>query len=282
MPNRIYVGNVRHHRLQPVSNRFTYSIYLLMLDLDELENAFARNWFWSGRRFNLAWFRESDHLRSLRRSEQQTLKQLIVEFLAERGVVADGPVRLLTQVRHFGFLMNPASFFYCYDQAGNLRAVVTQVNNTPWGEEYLYLVKSTEPSKSITAKNLDKEFHVSPFMPLDMQYDMAYSRPGDKLAVRMSNFSKEGRMLDVVMSLTRREWTAANLNWLLITYPLMSLRVFMAIYFQALKLFLKKVTFYSHPKRGTNCRTNSQATQLESTDSIQAHPSSKPTQQTAN
>ena len=249
MHSSIYTGNVRHHRFTPTVNSFNYSLYLLYLDLDELESVFDRNWLWSTRRFNFAWFRTADHLGTLRKDTTKNLKQLIRSYLHDNGIEAGGPIRLLTQVRYLGFAMNPASFFYCYDTNENLRAIVTQVNNTPWGEEHLYLIDAREPNNRIGVDGLKKDFHVSPFMPMEMNYDMRFTPPDEKLAVRMTSFESGTKMLNVVMSLKRKKLNSVNLNRLLLSYPLMSMKVFAAIYWQALKLYLKKVPFYSHPKK---------------------------------
>lgn len=249
MYSSIYVGNVRHHRSEPIENRFTYSLYLLLLDLDELDSVFRHNWFWSTGRFNFAWFRQQDHLRSLRKSDQSTLKDSLLEFLSDKGFGGVRRVRLLTQVRYLGFVMNPVSFFYCYDEQDRLQVIVAQVNNTPWGEEHLYVIDAREQGKTISVNALPKDFHVSPFMPMEMLYDMRYTTPGEKLAVRMTNFQAGTQMLDVVMSMARKKWTPMNLNRMLITYPLMSFKVFAAIYWQAIKLYFKKVPFFPHPRK---------------------------------
>ena len=246
----IYIGHVRHHRFEPVVNRFTYGLSMLYLDLDEIDSVFDRNWFWSKSGFNLASFRQEDHLRSLRKDKSQSLKELVRKYLESKGIPCGGPIRLLTQIRYLGFAMNPASFFYCFDDDEGLVAIITQVNNTPWGEEHLYLIDARGcQQRNIGIDNLTKEFHVSPFMPMDMQYSMRYSMPSRKLAVKMINYQSEEKKLDVVLSLSRKNMTTMNLNWLLVTYPMMSIKVFVAIYWQALKLWMKKVPFFSHPAK---------------------------------
>ena len=173
-------------------------------------------------------------------------------FLESKNIQCDGPIRLLTQLRYLGFAMNPVSFYYCYANDGEtLSAIVAQVNNTPWGEEHLYLIEAdkTRQSKVVSVDHLAKEFHVSPFMPMDMEYSMKFTPPAEKLAVCMSNYKRREKALDVVMNLERKKITSLNLASVLVSYPLISFKVFSAIYWEALRIFWKKIPFYSHPKK---------------------------------
>lgn len=252
MHSCIYTGKVRHRRFAPVPHEFTYRIWMMMLDLDELGTVFSNRWLWSTKQFNFAWFRKTDHLKTLRTDDGQTpLKHLILSFLKSKGLDCDGPVRLLTQLRYLGFVMNPVSFYYCYQSDGKtLAAIVAQVNNTPWGEEHLYLIPSdTTDSKLTSIDNLKKDFHVSPFMPMDMQYSMRFTAPDSKLAVRMTNFQDGGKKLDVVMNLRQKKMTTLNLMRVSISNPLISIKVFAAIYWQALKIYMKRIPFFSHPNK---------------------------------
>ena len=252
MHSCIYEGKVRHRRFAPVPHEFTYRIWMLMLDLDELESVFKGRLLWSTKRFNFAWFREKDHLRTVRQTnDNQSLKELILSFLKNKGIQSNGPIRLLTQLRYLGFVMNPVTVYYCYQGDGQtLSAIVAQVNNTPWGEEHLYLIHSTDkPSKTISIDHLAKDFHVSPFMPMDMNYSMKFTQPNRKLAVRMINFRESSKILDVIMNLQQKKITSMNLVRVLVSNPLISVKVFVAIYWQALKIYLKRMTFYPHPKK---------------------------------
>ena len=224
-----------------------------MLDLDELDQVFANRWFWSSRGINFAWFRKKDHLRSLRNdNDGESMKSLLRRFLSSKNIVCDGPIRLLTQLRYLGFVMNPVSFFYCYESDNEtVSAIVAQVNNTPWGEEHLYLIQSSgsKRSKTISIDQLTKEFHVSPFMPMDMEYSMKFTPPAEKLAVCMTNYKQNQKALDVVMNLERKKIKTMNLISVLLSYPLISFKVFSAIYWEALKIHWKKIPFHSHPRK---------------------------------
>ena len=269
MNSCIYAGKVTHHRRMPVENRFDFNLYMMLLDLDELDVVFRKRWFWSSRGPNLVWFRERDHLKEFAHHDA-SLREKLVLLLHQRGFDRPlGPIRLLTGVRHAFFLMNPVCFYYCYSPEGDrLEAIVVEVNNTPWGEQHIYAIEietdsgpspgpkrattgsqeQFESSGTVRAKRIAKEFHVSPFMSMEMQYEMAFTIPGNRLGVQISNTGREGRMLQVAMKLERIELTASSLSRCLLGYPLLSLKVFAGIYWQALKLYWKRSPFFKHPR----------------------------------
>jgi len=230
---------------------------MISLDLDELDSVFLGRWFWSTRRMAFARFRASDHLVEF--SQTNDLRRRVEMTLSKSGIDSPiGPIRLLTQLRYFGFAMNPVSFFYCYDEAGGrVIAIIAEVNNTPWGEQHCYVIESDSKEiasgKNIQADEIDKTFHVSPFMSMQMSYRMAFSIPDKNLAVKIENHldqpdeNGESKILDVSMALKRKPITGWSLALMLAKYPLYSFKVFAAIYWQALRIYLKKIPFVSHP-----------------------------------
>ena len=145
--------------------------------------------------------------------------------------------------------MNPVSFYYCYDtDYKNVVAIIVEVNNTPWGEQHTYVVRASNPTrKVIGAKNIQKTFHVSPFMEMDMHYRMLFTRPGEKIGIKMENHQRGEKVFDVSLSLRRKPLDSYQLAKVVAKYPFYSFRVFAGIYFQALKLYLKRVPFVPHP-----------------------------------
>ena len=132
----LYAGHVQHRRHTPVRNAFRYRLFMLYLDLDEIEQVFARRWFWSARRPALARFRRADYLGPT----ELPLREAVRQRLAARDLVLNGPVRLLTHLRYFGYIANPVSFYFCHDRNDHLCHVVAEVNNT-FGETYCYLLE---------------------------------------------------------------------------------------------------------------------------------------------
>ena len=238
MKSCIYEGLVRHGRRQPVEHAFRYRVFMMYLDLDELPTLFRGRWFWSARRTALARFRREHHLGA----PQEPLRTSVLNLVEqETGHRPSGPVRLLTNLSYFGYCFNPVSFFYCFAADGEtLDTIVAEVNNTPWGERDTYVLPAAESAcqAGVLRFQPEKKMHVSPFMPMDIDYRWALSTPGDSLSVYMAN-SKDGRkFFDATMALERKPISARSLAGVLVRFPLMTLKVTTMIYWQALRLLM--------------------------------------------
>ncbi len=250
----IYEGIVRHRRFSPVKHHFTYKLFMMYLDLDELPALFDKFWFWSCENTNLAQFRRSDHIGDPNQSLKESAYDLVETHCGNRP---NGPVRLLTHLRYFGYRINPVSFYYCYDkQDRNIEAIVAEINNTPWGEQYAYVLDegSNTGEKEKKCYRLNKAFHISPFMPMNQKYRWYFTSPGKHLNVHMETYDDQSTLFDATLNLSQTLIRSATLNRVLIQYPFMTARVGTAIYWQALKLWGKRTPFYPHPN------TNSKGT----------------------
>ncbi len=249
MKSCIYAGRVRHRRFAPVPHTFRYRLFMMYLDLAELPELFRRRWLWSSDRFALAQFRRSDHLGD----PSVPLDQAVRDLVAQRtGTRPAGPIRLLTHLRYFGYCFNPVSFYFCFDAAdARLETIVAEVNNTPWGERHCYvLTDSMNMGREHNKRyRFEKAFHVSPFMEMDLGYDWRFTMPGERLAVHMENEKDGRRLFDATLALERTEIDGGSLARALLTYPLMTAKVVGAIYWQALRLWLKRCPVYIHPAK---------------------------------
>ncbi len=246
----LYEGTVRHRRFWPVRNEFRYRLFFLFLDLAELPDVFQGCRFWSTEKVNLAYLRRRDHLGDPAVPLVEAVRDLVAEAT---GCRPTGPIRLLTHLRYFGFCFNPASFYYCYDAADRrVETIVLEVHNTPWLEEHCYVLPSSRnehPHPAWRRFQITKAFHVSPFMPMAIRYDLSLREPGATVAVHFRNFHGEQRIFDATLSLTRRPLLPRALDGLLWRYPPLSLKVVALIYWQALRLWSKGAPFYPHPPR---------------------------------
>ncbi len=247
MQSCIYEGRVRHTRTQPTLHRFSYRLFMMYLDLDELPTLFKKRWLWSARRPAIARFRREDHLAPHDRPLADVVRDLVE---AETGTRPNGPIRLLTNLAYFGYAFNPVSFYYCFSEDGErVEYIISEVNNTPWGEQDTYVMAcGGSCDRSVWRFSPDKKMHVSPFMPMDIQYDWVLSNPDERLSVYMANSRDGKRFFDAAMMLERRKITGPSLAGVLVRFPFMTVKVIAAIYWQALKLWLKRVPVYWHPK----------------------------------
>ena len=159
-----------------------------------------------------------------------------------------GPIRLLTHLRYFGHCFNPVSFYYCFDAADQrVETIVAEITNTPWAERHSYVLDASQSGGPIKRFAFDKDFHVSPFMPMDMQYDWRFNEPARHLFVHLQNFREGEAVFDATLSMKVRPLTAAALVGLLLGFPFMTVKVVAAIHWQALKLWLKRTPVYDHP-----------------------------------
>ena len=245
MNSCLYLGHVRHRRFFPRRHDFRYSLYMVYLDLAEVDTVFRGRWLWSARRPALAWFRRRDHF-----GDPALPLGDCVRDLAERqiGRRPQGPIRLLTHLRYFGYCINPISIYYCFMPDGEaLDLLVAEVTNTPWGERIAYVLDVAGQTGGKQRAEFQKAMHVSPFMPMDLRYGWHSTPPGPHLAVHLDVLKGQSRLLDATLSLRRRPLDGPNMAGMLVRFPLMTLKVVAAIHWEALRLLWKRIPLFSHP-----------------------------------
>lgn len=252
MQSCIYEGLVTHRRRTPISHRFRYRLFMVYLDLDELPALVGNAKILRGRQHSVCTFLRSDHLFDSKRALAEELRAVIHKQTKQTSC---GPIRLLTQLRYFGYYMSPLNLYYVFDEGDKqIEYVVAEVNNTPWNERHCYVLWNGNRRNGDDKLSFahPKNFHVSPFMPMDMEYRWRLSEPGSNLKVHLANHRQSKPVFHASMTLRRRELSRRELRRMTIRYPVMTARIAASIYYQALKLWWKSCPFYTHPKPLTN------------------------------
>lgn len=243
MKSCVYQGSVFHTRHTPVHHTFEVPLFLVYLDLEEVTALCESTLGWSQRRFAPTQFRRADYLGDPALDLADAVRKRVEEKTGKRPT---GPIRLLTQLRYWGFTFNPVSFYYCFGADGvAVEWIVAEVTNIPWGERHAYVVPFGDGSAE-----LDKRFFVSPYLPMDLIYRWRFNAPGEYLRFEMACDREGERVFDAELAMRKRPLAGASWAGIWRRHPWMSARTVASIYWQALRLRRKGVPLFAHPSGG--------------------------------
>nr|WP_261859238.1 DUF1365 domain-containing protein [Photobacterium sanguinicancri] len=269
----IYVGTVRHRRFTPVTHNFEYPLFMPFFDLDELDELTSKVKGFGFSKWHPARFLVTDYLNG-QASNVAELKQGAQDKIAQlTGEMLTGKVFLLCQLRYFGIYFSPLNLYYLFDEQGEWQYMLAEVSNTPWNERHYYAI----PAKSRWKSRLwqaPKAFHVSPFNPMEQQYHWQLKQPSDQLRVHLEVHGEEPacdrptivdsgivldseketeeititKIFDASMMMKHEPFSSSSLRKQMMVTPIMTVKVVIGIYWQALKLWIKGVSFHDHPE----------------------------------
>lgn len=236
-----------HHRLEPKKHSFHYNVFMFYLDLDEIDTLSHRLRWMSRNKFNLFNFRDKDHLQ-LPKDNPDTAKnvrQHITDYLKQNGVdIVNGRIMLLTNLCTLGYQFNPVSFYFCYNEQDEVVCSIVEVCNTFREMKPYFLSGDTRDGEHFHL-NTTKYFYVSPFIDMDTNFDFNLDIPGEQLNIRIDDFKQDGtRFFISTLSGKKVALTDGKLLQYFFSFPLITLQVIGLIHWQALKLWLKKLSFH--------------------------------------
>ena len=243
-------GRVFHKRFRPVQHQFSYNVFFLRLPLSRMREL-GNRWLTKDG-FNLLSFSTRDY----GPRDGSSLEIWMRELLLREGIdSANGEIVLQTFPRLLGYVFNPISVWYCFDQSGLLRAALAEVRNT-FGEHHNYLVAHAD-QRPISAGDWltsRKVFHVSPFCEVKGHYRFRFEQVSarafaqiDYYDVNEATADDVGKLIVTTMQGTAQPLTSRAALRAFLSYPLMTFGVVGRIHWQALKLWLKHVPFFTKP-----------------------------------
>lgn len=231
--------------MQPKQHRFHYNVFMFYIDLDEIDMLAKRLWMLSKNKFNFFSFNDSEHLQLPIGNPDalKNTKQHLMDYLLQNGVhTSIGKIMLLTNLNILGYNFNPASFYYCFDENNQPICCVAEVGNT-FKEIKPYFLGKENLRKNAFHLNTKKYFYVSPFIDHDTNFDFNLTIPSEKLNIRIDDYKDDERFFISTLTGTRRPLTNLNLLWYSIRFPFLTLRIITLIHWQALLLWLKKLSY---------------------------------------
>ena len=233
--SKIYSGQVIHTRFKPKKHNFKYKIFSLLIDLDEINKINNNLNFFSYNKFNLISFFDKDH----GNRDGSSVKEWVKVNLVKKNIKFQNiRVEILCYPRILGYVFNPLSILYIYNEKNSLISIFYEVKNT-FGEQHTYIFETKD--QKIIKNKCDKKFYVSPFIEMECEYNFSVTKPGESISVIINQHDKEGKLLFASQDGKSQNLTSKNLILNYLRHPLMTFKVIVAIHYEAFKLWFKKV-----------------------------------------
>ena len=245
MNSCIYNGEVNHTRFKPVKHFLNYKTFSLLIDLDEIEQLDKSISIFSHNKFNIFSFYNKDH----GDRDGSCLKKWVISNLKKYKIEGNiSKIKILCYPRIFGYVFNPLSIFYCYEN-GKLKSIFYEVKNT-FNEQHTYIFKIKDGEE--IKQKCKKKFHVSPFMDMETFYNFKLINPNQRLSVMIKQTDAEGTVLTATQTGDKKEFNFKQLLINFFRYPLMTLKIISSIHFEALLLWKKGAIYRKRDKKFFN------------------------------
>ncbi len=245
MNSRIFLGTLHHARRLDHALSFSYPMYMLWLDLDELSALDHSSRLFGYNRTRLLSIRDRDYISP----DPEPIRTKLAKLLKQRGIdLPDGRVMLLTCARYLNYVFNPVSFYFAYRRDESLAVAVCEVNNT-FKERHVYVLDDRQrlPAESGYRYARDKDFHVSPFMDLAGRYDFAFRFPDNGVDIQINLEKAEQKTFHAHLAGHFLPAHSTNIRNTILKYPLTGLATMTRILMQATKLYARGATVYERP-----------------------------------
>tara|TARA_R110000868_G_scaffold189300_1_gene432225 strand:+ start:31621 stop:32403 length:783 start_codon:yes stop_codon:yes gene_type:complete len=238
----IYEGPVVHERMRPRRHRLRYSVFSLLLDLDELPDLDRRFRLFGYNRWAPLSFHDRDH----GPTTGEALRPWVEGYLRDAGIDPAGvAIRLLCYPRMFGYAFNPLSVYFCYRRDETLAAILYEVRNTH-KEKHTYVIPAAGTERAVVRQTCAKEMYVSPFIAMDAQYHFRIVPPGGRVNIVIREEDADGLLLAASFRGQARPFTGGALARILVRFPLMTLKIVAGIHWEACRLLLKGLPVFRH------------------------------------
>ncbi|WP_017445131.1 DUF1365 domain-containing protein [Gayadomonas joobiniege] len=236
----IYYGKTWHRRWSPKPHQFFYKFFMLWLDLDEFELLNRQLFGFSSKGISWGRFKLTDHF-----NDEKDVKKAVMAKTKSLGgeLQGDEKIYYLGHLRYLGCYFSPLNLYYIFSRNGELAYLLAEVSNTPWNEKHFYLLKNTNGRFAHT-----KTFQVSPFNHQKTMYQWQFNSPCEHLSIEVANYAQHKKYFAAGMQLTKKPLNQKNYLSLLIRFPVMSVSILCAIYWQACKTWVKGNPFYGYHK----------------------------------
>ena len=245
MNSCIYNGEVNHTRFKPVKHFLNYKTFSLFIDLDEIEQLDKSISIFSHNKFNIFSFYSKDH----GDRDGNCLKKWVISNLQKYKIEGNiSKIKILCYPRIFGYVFNPLSIFYCYEN-DKLKSIFYEVKNT-FNEQHTYIFKIKDGEE--IKQKCKKKFYVSPFMDMETFYNFKLIDPNQRLSVMIKQTDAEGTVLTATQTGDKKEFNFKQLLINFFRYPLMTLKIISSIHFEALLLWKKGAIYRKRDKKVFN------------------------------